>query len=311
MIPVFTIRDKNILSSKIEIYLYRIINSFILSSLILLFLTGILIAMWYYPTEEMAYYSILFIRNNVYFGDTLLIIHRISSDILIIATILHILLTIRRCNTGSWLSGILMFYVLILFIFTGYLMRWDYVGYTSVKIASNILRDLPFIGEYLKKILLFGDDISSITLLRYYVLHVLILPAILAYLFKRHISEEFLKLEENLGLILISMGIILNLSLLYTYEEPIEIQEGKDIVKPYWLFLWLYYIDYKIGNVNPDFNFIPGLILIALAIYILIFPYIKKRNTKYSYLSLFLILLILFVLSILSLLISFNTTSTT
>lgn len=254
--------------------------------------------MWYMPNEKYAYYSILFIKNYVYFGNSILIIHKISSDILILFTIIHILLLLKICDKKTWTTGILLLYIIILLIFTGYLLRWDYIGYNSVKVASNLIRDVPLIGKYIKRILLSGEDISEITLIRYYFLHILVFPIISYIIFKYHISNGFGKFfEKDLGLIMISMGILICISTLNVYES-ISIEEGKGMIKPYWLFIWIYTIDYIFGNINPSLNFIPGTILLLIAIYLLVFPYVKDKNEKFGYFSLIIILTSIFILSL-------------
>ncbi|MCS6903678.1 MAG: cytochrome b N-terminal domain-containing protein, partial [Candidatus Bipolaricaulota bacterium] len=80
----------------------------------------------------------------------------------------------------------LLFVITIMLAFSGYILPWDQLGYYAAKIASNIADGTPFIGVYVKQMLLGGDDLWQPSLLRWYVIHVYILPALLVFLVAFH-----------------------------------------------------------------------------------------------------------------------------
>ncbi len=256
----------------------KILEIFIIVNAVMLVLSGIMLAMWYQPAPERAYQSVYFIKNCVYFGDFLLSLHRFSTHLIIFAMLLHMIVSLQSDNKKQWISGVFLLYIAILFLYTGYLLRWDFEGYYSVKGAALIMGDTIFVGEFLKKIILSGEDITYLTLSRFYFYHIFILPLIFFSLIYLHIKVTLknISLKENIGIFLSLSGFVIFSSVLYTYEISEEISEGAEKIKPPWMFLWAYTIDYTMGNLSPKLNFITGTVVAAVAIYFLLIPYIKE-----------------------------------
>ena len=63
--------------------------------------------------------------------------------------------------------------------FTGYLLPWDQLAFWAVTVGTEMAGYVPFIGEAVKEIMLGGSVVSSATLLRFYVLHVAVLPTVI------------------------------------------------------------------------------------------------------------------------------------
>ena len=77
--------------------------------------------------------------------------------------------------------------VLTLFLsFTGYLLPWDQLAYWAVTVGTNIASSVPFVGPQMRELLIGGRSIDQATLLRFYVLHVIFLPAGLGALLAYH-----------------------------------------------------------------------------------------------------------------------------
>ncbi len=145
--------------------------------------TGILLMLYYAPTPEAAYQSIQRLAADVPFGQLFRDLHRLAGDLLIIFAILHLL---RVFVTGSysgsrrftWVTGMVFLLILLALAFSGYLLPWDQLSYWAVTVGTSLFQAIPLIGEPLQHALRGGIDIGEDGLLRFYVLHVLILPGI-------------------------------------------------------------------------------------------------------------------------------------
>lgn len=149
--------------------------------------TGILLSLYYRPTTEGAYESILFIMNNVRFGWLIRSIHSWSSTLMIAFCIAHML---RVFITGAyknprelnWVAGVALLLLTMAFGFTGYLLPWDQKALWGSTVGSEILGVVPLVGGWLLGLLRAGMEITGLTLTRFYGIHMLVLP-LLAFIF--------------------------------------------------------------------------------------------------------------------------------
>jgi cytochrome b6 len=145
--------------------------------------TGILLSLYYKPTPEQAYDSILFIMNNVRFGWLIRSIHSWSASLMIAFCVAHML---RVFITGSyknprelnWVAGTFLLLLTLAFGFTGYLLPWDQKALWGSTVGSEILGVVPLIGDALLGLLRGGAEITGLTLTRFYGLHMLVLPVL-------------------------------------------------------------------------------------------------------------------------------------
>jgi cytochrome b6 len=185
-------------------------------------------------------------------------------------------------QSHAWISGAFLLILAILFVFSGYLLRWDEIGYWSIKITSSIVGYTPFIGDYLEEIILGGSTISSRTLARFYAVHVSFLPMLsLALLIGMHYSiiRKLRIYWMEIGIAMVALGFLM----LYSVLEPFNLApkpsaELKTPLKPPWFFLWLYVIERGAGMISPTLNSLNILILIAIALLIILLPYIDKSE---------------------------------
>jgi len=146
-------------------------------------ITGILLSLYYKPTPEGAYDSILFIMNNVRFGWLIRSIHSWSATLMIAACILHMLRVYitgayKRPRELNWVAGVFLFLATLTFGFTGYLLPWDQKAFWGSTVGSQIVGSVPLIGAWLLGLLRGGPDITGLTLTRFYGLHMLVLPLV-------------------------------------------------------------------------------------------------------------------------------------
>ncbi len=154
-------------------------------------LSGMALAMSYSPSPDKAYRSIDYIMGEPA-GALLRGVHHWGSGALVLAVVVHLFATFfsgafRRPREITWTIGVCLLFVVLGLGFTGYLLPWDMKAYWATVVSGNIARDVPFIGNVLTRTLLGGPTVSGMTLTRFYAMHTLVLPALLAVLAGAHI----------------------------------------------------------------------------------------------------------------------------
>ncbi|MDA0837765.1 MAG: cytochrome b N-terminal domain-containing protein [Planctomycetota bacterium] len=158
-----------------------------LAALYLLVLSGILVLVYYRPTANQAYESISYIADNVRFGWLAIQVHRWATGVLVFVLGLAIardfvLANYKFPGDFTWLMLIGIFGVVLGFTFTGRVLPWDQHAYHSTMISTEIARSLWFPGELACYIIRGGKTVSSETITRFLVLHILCLPTALVVL---------------------------------------------------------------------------------------------------------------------------------
>lgn len=143
--------------------------------------TGLLLMVFYAPTPDQAYASILAITYHIPFGDLLRDIHRLAAEAMVVVVVLHMARTFltgsyKGPRASTWLTGVLLLLVTLLLSFSGYLLPWDQLAYWAVTIGTSMAQATPLIGTELNLLLRGAATIGADGLLRFYLLHVLLLP---------------------------------------------------------------------------------------------------------------------------------------
>lgn len=143
--------------------------------------TGILLLIYYRPTPEEAYESVRFIMTDVHFGWLIRSLHSWSANLMILFALIHLFATFfmqayRPPRELTWLSGALLLFLSMAFGFSGYLLPWNTLALFATKVGTNIPGAMPFIGPFIKRVLLGGDQVSGASLTRFFGFHVAILP---------------------------------------------------------------------------------------------------------------------------------------
>ena len=155
--------------------------------------TGIFLGLYYKPTTAEAYNSIKFIVLQVPLGSLIRSIHAWSANIMIAAVMLHLIHNYfngayKEKRELTWVVGSLLLFVTLATGFSGYLLPWDQLAYWATTIGLNIAGSIPLIGIIIQQILQGGPEIGPATLTRFYILHTVLLPGILALLIGLHVS---------------------------------------------------------------------------------------------------------------------------
>jgi quinol-cytochrome oxidoreductase complex cytochrome b subunit len=160
-------------------------------------LSGLPLLLLYVPSVERAYQSVKDIEYVITFGRWLRGVHRISAHGMVIVVVLHLA---RVFFTGAykngigrnqrrewnWVLGVVMLLLTLFLSFTGYLLPWDQLAFWAVTVGTNIASSIPWMGPSVRELLIGGRAIEQATLIRFYVLHIVFLPAALGVLFAYH-----------------------------------------------------------------------------------------------------------------------------
>jgi quinol-cytochrome oxidoreductase complex cytochrome b subunit len=154
--------------------------------------TGILLLLYYRPSSAEAYESVQFIVTQVQFGWLIRNVHSWSANLLIGLAFAHFfsvffLKSYRKPRELTWVSGILLLFLMLGFGFSGYLLPWNELSFFATKVGTGIAGAVPFIGHFSLRLLRGGDDVTGATLSRFYGLHVAVLPAITTALVGLHV----------------------------------------------------------------------------------------------------------------------------
>lgn len=176
-------------------------------------ITGILLMFYYKPYTDVAYQSIKDIHFIVPTGRFMRNIHRWAANVMVVAVILHMARAFytaayRKPREFNWLIGWGLLVVTLGLSFTGYLLPWDQLAYWAITIGANIaqspreitdaigITEWADIGGLQREILLGSDKVGAEALIRFYLLHVMILPLALVGLMAVH----FWRIRKDGGL---------------------------------------------------------------------------------------------------------------
>lgn len=161
-------------------------------------ITGLILMVYYTPAPEIAYYDMLNILSNVNLGKFMRDMHRLGAELMVIAVALHMA---RVYFTGAykhprqftWLTGVVLLLITLFLSFSGYLLPWDQLAYWAVTIGTSMAEAAPLVGYQVNLILRGSQDIGAGGLLRFYLLHIFMLP-LLAIVF---ISIHYYKVSRE------------------------------------------------------------------------------------------------------------------
>ncbi len=146
--------------------------------------TGILLTIYYVPTPDHAYDSVQYITTQIPAGWLIRGLHHWGASAMVVLVGLHMLRVIFHAaykypREMTWMTGVLLLLITIGFGFTGYLLPWDQKAYWATTIGTRIAATTPLIGDSILRIMRGGEDLSAVTLARFFGVHVWVLPAIL------------------------------------------------------------------------------------------------------------------------------------
>jgi len=155
-------------------------------------ITGILLTIYYVPTPDHAYDSVQYITTQIPAGWLIRGLHHWGASAMVVLVVLHMIRVIlygayKFPREVTWFTGIFLLLLTIGFGFTGYLLPWDQKAYWATTVGTRIAGTPPLIGDTILRIIRGGEELSAITLARFFGVHVWILPATLLILIAFHL----------------------------------------------------------------------------------------------------------------------------
>jgi ubiquinol-cytochrome c reductase cytochrome b subunit len=170
-----------------------VFGSTLASTFLVQIVTGVALMTSYAPSDKTAWASVHYITFQQAGGWLVRGIHHFGAQAMIILLGAHLLQVslfgaYKKPREVTWWLGLLLLTMVIGFALTGYLLPWDQKGYWATRVATNIAGTVPVVGEATQRLLQGGPEYGSLTLTRFYALHVVVLPAALALLVTAHVA---------------------------------------------------------------------------------------------------------------------------
>lgn len=168
---------------------------------LVLSVTGVLLMLYYHPAVPQAYRDMKDLRFVVSNGVFLRNLHRLAAQLMVVAVFWHMFHVFYRGgyrppHEFNWVVGVILLLVTLFLSYTGYLLPWDQLAFCAITVGTNIISAMPFLGQKVRFVLLGGNIVGENALLRFYVLHCVILPLI-AIVF---IGIHFWRVQKDGGL---------------------------------------------------------------------------------------------------------------
>jgi quinol-cytochrome oxidoreductase complex cytochrome b subunit len=159
---------------------------------LILIVTGVLLMFYYVPSTDHAYNDMKDLQFVVSAGLLMRNMHRWAAHLMVIFVLLHMCRVFytgayKRPREFNWVLGIGLFLLTLGLSFTGYLLPWDQLAFWAITVGTNIASYAPYIGPGLKYLMLGGNVVGQEALIRFYALHVIVLPAVAGFLIAVHL----------------------------------------------------------------------------------------------------------------------------
>jgi quinol-cytochrome oxidoreductase complex cytochrome b subunit len=252
--------------------------------------TGILLAFYYQPSPATAYASVQYITEEAAFGWYLRSVHKWAATMMIAAVILHQMRVYftgayRKPRELNWMIGMFLLVCTLMTGFTGYSLVYEQLSFWGAKVGANISDQVPYVGGFLKLMLLGGEDYNENTLSRFFILHAAVLPATIVGLLVVHITlirlqgitefrfedepetakktfnffPDHLYTELMIGLVLMILLSVLATVLPATMGPPADPNVTPEVIKPEWFFYvvfrWLKLFSGTVAVLSSGFIF--------------------------------------------------------
>src|ERR1700720_914000 len=152
-----------------------------LGTFLILVITGILLMLYYHPSVPQAYAGMKDLQFVVSSGLFLRNLHRWSAQLMVFLVFAHMFKVFyrgayRTPREFNWVVGVVLLIITLLLSYTGYLLPWDQLAFWAITVGSNLLSSVPVLGAKMRFLMLGGNTVNANALLRFYVLHCVILP---------------------------------------------------------------------------------------------------------------------------------------
>jgi len=164
----------------------------LLALLLIQFLTGILLLVYYIPHVEKAFDSVMAITFDIPFGWYIRRIHATASNLSVIVLILHLLSTLilgsyKKPRELQWMSGCILFLLVLGASLSGYLLPWSQLAYWATTVATNSTGAIPAFGDAIVHWMRGGEKVGQETLGRFFAIHISVIPLLLLLIVGLHL----------------------------------------------------------------------------------------------------------------------------
>ncbi|GAC1315895.1 MAG: hypothetical protein NVSMB25_00630 [Thermoleophilaceae bacterium] len=154
--------------------------------------TGVFLAMYYRPSADQAYTSVQHLTNEVFLGQFVRGMHKWGSTVMVILIFMHMARTFffgayKYPRELNWVIGVVLLILTLAMSFTGYLLPFDQRAFWATVVGVNINASGPIVGPYLADFLRGGAEFGATTLSRFYAIHMLMIPGLIAALIGAHL----------------------------------------------------------------------------------------------------------------------------
>jgi quinol-cytochrome oxidoreductase complex cytochrome b subunit len=276
--------------------------------------SGVMMMLYYVPSPTQAYATTLYVFQNVSYGTFLETIHLYTAYAMIMLTFMHLMRGYfvsvhKKPREAMWVVGMLMGFVTLGFGFTGYLLPWTIVSKSATDVGLGMVQALPPPVSSFLTFLLVGAGGDSAELLRFYDLHVVILPAVLLvllgakmYMLEAHgvsepvtglasplperkkrpipifpdVSFYLFELAALFGAAMLVISVVFPLTLPPEYSAALA---GQYTAQPDWYFLWIYQI-LKISAFEEAGLPVALAAITLIFVVLILLPFIDRGTTK-------------------------------
>ena len=163
--------------------------------------TGILLMLYYHPSVPQAYADMKDLQFVVSAGVFLRNLHRWSAQAMVFLVFAHMFKVFYRGayrppREFNWVIGVVLLIITLFLSYTGYLLPWDQLAFWAITVGSNIMSAVPLFGQKVRFLMLGGNTVNANALLRFYVLHCVVLPLAAAVF----IAIHFWRIRKDGGL---------------------------------------------------------------------------------------------------------------
>jgi ubiquinol-cytochrome c reductase cytochrome b subunit len=269
-------------------------------------ITGMFLAVYYAPTPDHAYDSVQFIESQVTFGWFVRGLHHWGASGMVVAVGLHMLQVFlfgafKPPREMMWMVGVVLFLLVMVFAFTGYLLPWDQTAYWATQVGINMVGTVPLVGEFLMKVMRGGETLGALTLSRFFAVHVLFLPALIVMGIMLHLfilrrvgpagpwdeqkaatgSETFYPRQVYMDAV-VMLGVFGVLALLavlvpFPLTDKANPSDTSFVPVPEWYFLFYYeLLKHVHGPLEPIATWV---LPMAAILVMLLWPFIDRQKT--------------------------------
>jgi ubiquinol-cytochrome c reductase cytochrome b subunit len=246
------------------------------------FCTGVLLAFYYVPSVDHAYTTVSYIEKVVSSGSWIRSVHHYGSQWLAVFIFLHLvqLFATRAYESRrvQWIASILLLALIMAAGGTGYSLPWDARAFFSTRVAEGLMGGLPLAGRMARLWLLGGSEISTLTLSRFFALHVLLVPALIIgvamwQIYRTRIFDYRHAIAGGLVFVALAVWCLKHTAPL---GPSVATMTEKYLPRPGAQFLWLYEsLKYLPGGLGS----IAGVVLPGIVLLVLIFlPWLRNQR---------------------------------